>query len=134
MASQIYDKIANNAYFVRQPNLTYRLGESKASGMISGIESVKQAVYHILMTERYSNPIYDSDYGVELDQYIGKDLAYISATIEDTLKDALLQDDRVIDVIVTAITPVSEQSNACHIEFTVMSIYGEFEGDTNVIQ
>lgn len=134
MASQIYDKIANNAYFVRQPNLTYRLGETESSGKISGLDSVKQAVYHILMTERYSNPIYDEDYGVELNQYVNKDLGYISATIEDTLKDALLQDDRITDVVVTNITQSTVQPNACLIEFTVMSIYGQFEGKVDVIQ
>ena len=134
MASQIYDKLSSNAYFVRQPNLTYRLGETYASGMISGLEAMKQSVCHILMTERYSNPIYDDDYGVELNQYLGKDLTYISATIERTLRDALMQDDRVQDVIVNSIDKDKNDLNACNVEFTVMSSYGEFEGSINVIQ
>ena len=134
MASQIYDKIANNAYFVRQPNLTYRLDGTYSNGMISGLEAMKQAVYHILMTERYSNPIYDDDYGVELEQYVGKDLAYISATIEQTLREALTQDDRVQEVIVNSVAQDEKNMNVCNIEFTVMTIYGEFEGSVNVIQ
>ena len=131
MVSQIYDKIANNAYFVRQPNLTYSLGYD---GRISGLEAMKQAIYHILMTERYSNPIYDDDYGIELEQYVGKDLNYISATIENTLRDALMQDDRVVGVIVNSIKPDDKQPNVCLIEFTVDTIYGEFEENLNVVQ
>ena len=45
----------------RQPDLTYRMGESVIVGKITDrIESVKQSIRHILSTERYSNPIYDS--------------------------------------------------------------------------
>ena len=134
MSSQIYDKIANNAYLLRQPNLTYRLGETTCNGRISGLEAVKQSVYHILMTERYSNPIYDDDYGVELDKYIGKDLGYISSTIEGTLRDALTQDDRIDDVMVNSIVEDENHPNTCLIEFTVMTSYGEFEGNVNVLQ
>lgn len=133
MSSQIYDKIADNTYFMRQPNLTYRLGETYSSGKISNLEAMQQAVYHILMTERYSNPIYDDDYGVELEQYLGKDLIYISSTIEKTLKDALMQDDRVQNVIVNSVKQNENDPDACDVEFTVMSIYGEFEGTVNVI-
>ena len=127
MASQIYDKIANNTYFIRQPNLTYRLGESFCSGKISGLEAMKQAIYCILMTERYSNPIYDDNFGVELEKYIGKDLGYISATIETTLREALMQDDRVVGVIVNNIEKSKERFDYCTVEFTVTTIYGEFE-------
>lgn len=134
MSSQIYERIANNAYFVKQPDLTYRLGETYCDGKITDLDSVKQSIYHILMTERYSNPIYDDDYGVELDQYLGKDLAYISSTIEKTLKDALTQDDRVQSVFVNNVKPSDIESNVCEIEFTVMTTCGEFEGKMNVIQ
>lgn len=133
MPSQIYEKITNNAYFVTEPNLTYRLGDGVSSGRISGLEAIKQAIYHILMTERYSNPIYDDNYGIELAQYQGKDLGYISSTIEKTLVDALTQDDRIEDVYVNSVEQ-SKQSNACVIEFTCITNFGEIEGSVNVVQ
>ena len=77
MTPQITDDIGNEIYEYRQPSLTYRFGNYTVAGKIDEIESVKQAVYHILMTERYSNPIYDDYYGVELEQYIGKDIGFI---------------------------------------------------------
>ena len=127
MASQIYDRIANNTFFVKQPNLTYRLGTSISSGKISLLDAMKQAIYCILMTERYSNPIYDDNYGIELEKYIGKDLGYISATIETTLREALMQDDRVVGVVVNNVEVSKERFDYCTVEFTVTTIYGEFE-------
>ena len=37
-------------YTYRQPNLTYRLGEKTIAGKIDKLESVKQAIYHIIST------------------------------------------------------------------------------------
>ena len=44
----------------------------KIAGFVNNLEAVKQAIYHILMTERYKYTIYDDNYGVELQQYVGK--------------------------------------------------------------
>lgn len=111
----------------RQPNLTYRVGEKSIVGKVDGKESVQQAISHILSTERYSNPIYGDDYGAELNQYIGKDIGYITADIENTLNDALTQDDRITGVTVTDVSKSDEQPSACVVFFTVDTIYGEID-------
>lgn len=116
----------------RQPNLTYRLSDKIVAGKIDGIEAVKQAVQHILMTERYSNPIYDDDYGVELEQYVGQDIGIIAADIESTLQDALCQDDRIEDVVVNSVKKSETQNGACVVDFTVYTIYGTIEESLNV--
>ena len=109
----------------RQPDLTYRMGESAIVGKITDkIESVKQSILHILSTERYSNPIYDDDYGVELEKYIGQDKGTVIADIENTLNEALTQDDRITKIKVNSITDGVE-SNSLVVEFTVYTIYGE---------
>lgn len=92
-------------------------------GYVDDLEAVKQAVYHILNTERYSCLIYDDNYGVELEQYIGKDLSFIKATIETTLSEALTYDLRITQVTVNSINKIS--SNEVLINFTVFSIYGD---------
>ena len=97
------------------------------------MESVKQAVYHILSTERYSNPIYDDNYGIELEQYIGKDIGFISASIENTLRDALCQDDRITDVQVDNIEKSSQQNGACVVEFTVFTVYGTYNDSLSIL-
>lgn len=129
MASQIYQQLGNDTYLIREPSLTYSLDYD---GKLNSIESIEQAIFCILMTERYSNPIYNDNYGVELEQYIGKDLGYIKATIENTLKDALTYDDRVENVIVTSVTKSTEQQNACVVEFTVVTTMGDLDETINV--
>lgn len=128
MTPQISTGEATSVYSYRQPNLTYRLGTATVAGKVDGLEAVRQAVYHILMTERYSNPIYGEDYGVELEQYVGKDIGYITADIENTLREALTQDDRITDVQVDDVSR-SPQDSSCVVKFTVFTIYGNF-GDT----
>lgn len=118
----------------RQPDLTYRMGESAIVGKITDrIESVKQSISHILSTERYSNPIYDDDYGVELEKYIGQDKGTVIADIENTLNEALTQDDRITKIKVNSITDGVE-SNSLVVEFTVYTIYGEIGEVLNVVQ
>ena len=118
----------------RQHDLTYRMGESAIVGKITDrIESVKQSILHILSTERYSNPIYDDDYGVELEKYIGQDKGTVIADIENTLNEALTQDDRITKIKVNSITDGTE-SNSLVVEFTVYTIYGEIGEVLNVVQ
>lgn len=124
MASRIYQQLGENTYLISEPDRTYSLNYS---GNIDSTDSLEQAIYCILMTERYSNPIYNDDYGVELEQYIGKDIGYIKATIENTLRDALTYDDRINDVVVTSVTKSTKQESACLIEFTVITKDGDLD-------
>lgn len=133
MIPQIANEFTNNVAENIEPDLTYKLGSKTVAGKIDRIESIKQAIYHILSTERYSNPIYDDDYGVELEQYIGKDIGFISASIENELREALCQDDRISDVQVNNISK-GEQENSCLIEFTVFTKYENIEEELNVLQ
>ena len=131
---QINTELTRETYSYRQPDLTYRLGEKTVNGKLDKLESVKQSVYHILMTERYSNPIYSDDYGVELEQYISKDIGYITAGIQATLNDALTQDDRITGVYVNDVSKSDTQQNACTISFTIDTIYGSYEDKLTVNQ
>lgn len=128
---QIQSDLSGNSIQYRQPNLTYRIGENTVNGRISNnLEAVKQAVKCILETERYSNPIYDDDYGIELEQYKGADYGKIVAGIETTLRDALLQDDRITNIIVTNVEKLDIDS--CKVEFDVYTIYGNYQEALNV--
>ncbi|GAB6927044.1 DUF2634 domain-containing protein [Paenibacillus sp. JCM 10914] len=110
---------------LEQPSLTYRLDLEKGtiSGHIDGLEAVKQAVVKILQTRRFAHLIYSSNYGQELDSVIGRDPLWAYAEIERHIKEALLQDDRIMSVDEMNITFSGEQAMA---EFTVRSMYGAF--------
>lgn len=133
MLPQITNESSTETYSYRQPDLTYRLGNSTVAGKIEKMESIKQAVFHILSTERYSNPIYDDNYGVEFEQYVGQDIGFISASIESTLRDALCQDDRITDIQVNSVEKSSKQNGACIVDFTVFTIYGDYNDSLSVL-
>ena len=102
----------------------------RIGGFITDKEAIQQAIYHILMTERYDYLIYDNNYGVELAQYIGQGIDYLKASIEDTLKEALMQDERILDVNVLDITEVA--SDAALIKFEVQTTSDEITMEVNV--
>lgn len=115
----------------RYPDRTYRMGTKTMNGRLEGTESIKQAIYHILSTERYSNPIYSLNYGVELQKYIGADLEYIKATIQDDIEQALLQDDRITKVRLISVEKTD--INSVLIKFTVTTIYGTLQEEVEIV-
>lgn len=105
MVPQIENSNLNSLSLTTYPNKTYKFNEYQIAGKIDDLDAIEQSIFHILSIERYAYLIYDDNYGVELQKYIGQDLSYLEATIEDTLREALLQDDRIVDIRVTNITP-----------------------------
>lgn len=112
-------------------DISYETNEvDRIIGFVDNLEAIRQAIYHILMTERYAYLIYDDNYGVELEQYIGKDLDYIQATIEETLREALTYDLRILDVTVNNIEQID--NSTVLINFTVNTEYGDLILEVNV--
>ena len=130
MLPQIDNSMSNELQTVTIPSKTYKLTDERITGFVDGLESVKQAVFHILSVERYSCLIYDNNYGVELEQYIGKDLYFIEATIEDTLKEALTQDNRINNVIVNNV--VQQTSDTVLVDFDVLCTEGIISMEVNL--
>jgi phage baseplate assembly protein W len=82
------------------PSNTYKIDTSiennqRINGYINDLESVEQAIYLILNTERYEHIIYSWDYGVELIDLIGKPIPYVISEIPRRIEEALIQDDRI---------------------------------------
>ena len=134
MTPQIADLVNSSAVTYRQPTLTYRMGDNLIVGKTDGLDAVRQSVRHILCTERYSSRIYDDGYGVELEQYLGKDFGTLLAGIEETLRDALTQDDRITDIRVDDVSQVDGRTDECKVKFTVDTIYGSVAETFNVPQ
>lgn len=132
MTSELFNNLNGNIQEYRQPDLTFKVYDDNVEGKIDKLESVKQSIKHILSTERYSNPIYPDSYGIELQQYIGQDYGMLVAGIEGTLIEALTQDDRVKNVIVSSIK--KNEIDSVKIEFVVYTIYGNYTEEINVIQ
>lgn len=80
---------------------TYRLNFDgrNSAGMLDGREAMKQAIYLILNTERYSYEMYSWDYGVELEELIGdQNSDTLQVNVRNAITDALMQDDRITEV------------------------------------
>ena len=101
LPSDYNDGLIQDFSVITQPALTYRLNfDGKPSyGMINGIEAMKQAIWLILNTERFEYAIYSWNYGIELHSLIGKPKTpFIQAKIKKAIEDALLADDRILQV------------------------------------
>lgn len=64
----------------------------------SSLETITQAVRFALETGRFKYPIMGSNFGTVFDDLIGTDFEYIRSEIARRIMDALLVDDRIIDV------------------------------------
>ena len=121
-----YDTDMMNAYGTeRLPSLTYAVDwENKTIfGRIDQLAAMRQAVKLILETERYEWEIYSWDYGTELKAMIGRPAPVVSAVLQDKISDALLVDDRILEVTDFASQRVAKDSIT--IRFTVKTIFGE---------
>lgn len=83
---------------VNLSDYTYKINNNRVKGWIDEQESIKQSIYKVLNTERYDHVIYSSNYGIEFKDLIGQHVAYVMAESERRIRDALLFDDRIIQV------------------------------------
>ncbi len=113
------------------PSKTYRMDMEKGriTGLTDGKEAIKQAVYKAVNTERFRYPIYSYQYGAELADLFGHSRDYVYTELERRITEALLTDDRIEEVkdFVFAF-----DRNTVHVTFTVVSVFGSFEGESEV--
>lgn len=114
-----------------QPGRTWRIDweAGRVVGMVDGLEAVKQAVYKILQTTRYEHLIYTPNYGHELRTLIGKDPLLIRSEARRMIREALMQDDRILTV---EDFDVKVNGDSILIAFTVRSRYGSFRAQQEV--
>ena len=110
----------------QKPSLTWKLdlSSNRVEGMIDDRDAILQAVEKILLTERYAYRIYSWNYGAELQFYIGKDTDFVLADAERTIREALLQDDRILDIEDFSAKQID--LNSVSVSFTVVSVAGSF--------
>lgn len=134
MLPVIEDDLTEEYEVEEQSDLTFKMNmteeEESISGIVEGIESVKQAVYNILNTERYEYLAFPFDYGVELSDLVGRSLDYVIAEIERRIPDALLQDDRITGVDDFNYDMQKKGELLC--SFTVHSVYGDAQESKEV--
>ncbi len=111
--------------FETDPSFTYKMliDRNRIISTTDGQNAMVQAIYKILMTERFMYPIYSWNYGIELQDLFGRNMAYIEAELERRIKEALLTDDRI-----TAVDGFSfshQKKNSIYVEFTAHTTFGD---------
>lgn len=120
---------------IRQPSLSYKMDIQNecVQDYIDNIEAVKQTIYKILMTKRYMYEIYNWNYGIEIDDLIGKPKELVCAVLPERIQDALKIDDRVNYVYDFEFFDIDKTSLS--VQFYVNTIFGseKFEWEMNNI-
>ncbi|SDJ92888.1 DUF2634 domain-containing protein [Paenibacillus naphthalenovorans] len=104
----------------RQTSRTYRLDleNNRITGMIDGLDAVRQTVFMIMSTERFAYFIYSENYGMER-----RSVGGFSLELQRWISEALLQDDRITGIEDFETTIRGDQAD---VSFTVVSIFGRF--------
>ncbi len=107
-----------------QTSYTYKLDyeNDKTVGNTDDLTAIKQAIYKILNTQRYENPIYSSNYGIELKDLYGLHTDFVKLELETRISEALIQDDRISEVNSFEFTVKDGVITA---NFTVSTIFGD---------
>lgn len=109
------------------PSLTWKLDEARGviEQKIDSLDALKQALWLILQTERMEFEIYSADYGAELTELFGQPVPLVYVNLEETIKEALLTDDRV--EAVTNFSFTRPEKNTILAVFTVRTAEGVLE-------
>lgn len=83
-----------------QPSRTWKIDfeKKKIMGTTDGLDALRQAVFLCLSTQRYEHAIYSRGYGVETKHLPGQDYGLARKALEEAVRDALSQDDRIESV------------------------------------
>ncbi len=113
-----------------QPSRTYAVNwhTGRVEGFADGLEAMRQAIYKILMTERFDYLIYSWDYGVEMNRLLGQSAQEAEGEIERVISEALLADARITAVTNFRVTAADRRHVA--VEFTAETIFGAVEINT----
>lgn len=112
---------------IERPTETYQMDLSgdKIVGYTDELKAMEQAIYKIIRTERYKYLIYSWDYGIELEDLFGMPVSYCIPEIERRVKEALLQDTRILEVVNFEFeTP---KKGIVYTKFTAITIFGNID-------
>lgn len=115
-----------------QTTKTYKLDidAGRVAGFVDGTEAMKQAILKILLTERFDYLIYSWNYGIELNDIVGKSFQVLSSEIKRVIREALLADSRITDV--TDFTVKQIDKRTVHVSFTAETTFGEIPVERRV--
>lgn len=98
MTQEEFDKIIKKTEDRRFQNYGYKVVGDRIKGYVDDTESLAQAIYFILSTERYNYHTVSDDFGVELWELYGFNSDLLELRIKSTIERAVLSDERVEEI------------------------------------
>ena len=132
MIPSINGFLTENFEIKEQPTHTYKINvtDNAIRGYTDNLEAMKQAIYKILLTERYQYVMYSWNYGIELIDLFGEPVSYICPELERRITEALTWDDRIESVDNFEFD--LSKKGVVHVSFIAHTIFGEVEAESEV--
>ena len=107
-----------------QPSLTYYIDKNlgRISSMVDQKDSLLQSVFKALDTEKYGFLIYSWFYGFDPEPFIGQDFDYVQTNLGQYVKECLLKDDRIQDIVNFKV--IEQSIDSCLSTFDIISTEG----------
>ncbi len=124
--------LASDFVVTEQPSKTYKmdLEGNTTRGYTDGLEAMKQAIFKILMTERYKYPMYSWNYGVEFMDLFGEPVSWVCPEIERRITEALTWDERILSV--TDFEFDLSRKGVVSVSFIVHTVFGDIKEERTV--
>jgi len=124
--------LEQNFELEEQPTHTYKMNleSNLIRGYTDDLEAMKQAIYKILLTERYQYIMYSWNYGIELLDLYGEPVSYVCPELERRITEALLWDDRIESV--SDFEFDISKKGVVHVSFTAHTIFGDVQAEREV--
>lgn len=105
--------------------INFKTGQP-TGGFVYGKDALKVWVWLALQIERYRFPIYSWNYGMEMEQYIGKNYSqeYLDNDLKKSVEDALKVNSHISGI--ENFTCIQD-SDKITMNFTLITDYGEVE-------
>lgn len=124
--------VSGGVEFISQPSLTWYINREtgRIQNTAEGLSAVRQAVEIILNVERFRWQVFSPYSGVQLADLPGLNFGYVALEVQRRIKEALAQDDRILDI---SDYQCSQNGDTLNISFTVNSVFGSFIAETEVL-
>lgn len=127
------DGLTPDIQIVERPTKTYAMNlyGDDVTDFVDNLKAMEQAVYKIIRTERYRYKIYSWNFGIELEDLFGMPVSYCIPEIERRIREALLQDTRIIEVIDFEFDTL--RKGVVFTRFEVVTIFGNIDAEREVL-
>lgn len=96
------------------------------------IQSIAQVVKFSLSTERNMYPAIGHNFGIELEDLIGQDRAYVTAQLKKRITEAVMVDDRITGIGSFSFSS-QRGSDSLSVDFVVETVLGKVNMTTEII-